>query len=98
MTGLLVNELVTNATKHAFPDGREGEILVWFASLEDGTVSLHVSDNGVGCRSDARAGTGQDLIRLLAQQLKAEPSLQNDRGTTISVHFRPEEAPLDATL
>lgn len=71
--GLLVNELVTNAIKYAFPDGRAGEIRVDLRAEGDALV-LSVEDDGVGCAPPAPRpppkGTG--LGRLLVQQLVAQ--------------------------
>ena len=58
--GLVVNELVTNALKHAFPGGREGAVRVAFRR-EGGTCELVVADNGVGVA--AAAGVGQQPAR-----------------------------------
>ena len=49
--GLIVNELVSNSMKHAFPNDREGKIDIEF-KLEDGNYSMIVSDNGVGFPKD----------------------------------------------
>ena len=45
--GLIVNELVSNTMKHAFPDGRKGEITIAMSS-EDSRIALTISDNGIG--------------------------------------------------
>jgi len=68
--GLMVNELVTNASKHAFPDGRTGHIKVSFKRM-DGHYRLAVSDDGVGLNSTAVAsgGLGTKLLGLFAGQL-----------------------------
>ncbi|MBN1656819.1 MAG: GAF domain-containing protein [Anaerolineae bacterium] len=78
--GLLLHELISNALKHAFPDGRSGEVLVALRALPDGDVCLSVADNGIGLPPDmdlelgetaARTtrGLGLRLIQHLAQQL-----------------------------
>jgi two-component sensor histidine kinase len=67
--GLIVNELVTNALKHAFPDDRSGIIRVGLAGLS--RVILVVEDNGVGCPADKQERLGSRLMRLLAEQLGA---------------------------
>ena len=72
--GLLVNELISNALKHAFPEGRPGEVRVQLASANGGThLRLRVSDNGVGLAADfdARRGLslGLQLVGDLARQL-----------------------------
>jgi two-component sensor histidine kinase len=65
--GIVINELVTNSLKYAFPDGRDGtvEIKVW----KDGVLVLEVSDNGIGCPEDAKQGVGTRLMELMAKQV-----------------------------
>jgi two-component sensor histidine kinase len=69
--GLIANELVTNAVKYAFPDGRPGTVRV---TLEEsaGHLCLRVEDDGVGLQGGLSRGTGLglDLVRALAQQLE----------------------------
>ena len=68
--GLIVNELVTNALKHAFPDDRSGTIGI---SLKRGSsLDLVVEDNGVGCPHYKDERLGSRLTRLLAEQLGAK--------------------------
>ena len=68
--GLIVNELVTNAIKHAFPNGRAGRIAVTFEVLKN-ELRLSVDDDGAGfCpRGRKDAGLGQELVSGLANQL-----------------------------
>jgi two-component sensor histidine kinase len=68
--GLIVNELVTNAIKHAFPDGRAGRVDIAFEALKD-ELRLCVKDNGVGFFPPTQkdAGMGKDLVTGLAGQL-----------------------------
>ena len=69
----IVAELVINALKHAFPDGRDGEVVVGYAVNEAGWT-LSVSDNGVGrpaASPDQRVGLGTGVIKALARQLQA---------------------------
>jgi two-component sensor histidine kinase len=86
---LTVNEAVINAYKHAFPDGRSGEIVV---SVEkagiDGTgvITIHVSDDGVGLPEQERRGSlGMHLIRGFSDQLGGdlEISTGRNRGTAL---------------
>jgi two-component sensor histidine kinase len=65
--GLIVNELVTNALKYAFPGEQAGTIKV---TLRPGTgkLTIGVEDNGVGHPEDAQAGLGSRLVRLLVEQ------------------------------
>ena len=68
--GLIVNELVTNALKHAFPGGRSGTIRVTLEMEAHDRLVLTVEDDGVGLRSqDQTNGTGRGLVALLAEQL-----------------------------
>ncbi|PWB60501.1 MAG: histidine kinase [Bradyrhizobiaceae bacterium] len=73
--GLIVNELITNAFKYAFPDDRGGSVAASFRR-EGGGYRLVVADDGVGCPQDAREGLGLRITRLLVQQLGG--TLQRD--------------------
>jgi PAS domain S-box-containing protein len=50
--GLIINELISNSLKHAFPEGREGEIKITLRSIEEDAFELIVSDNGIGIPED----------------------------------------------
>jgi len=94
--GLIVNELVENALKHAFPDDRAGEIEVRFVAEGDG-YRLTVRDNGVGFEpEEVRKGGGSRLVRSLAQQLGGDLHLSGPPGTIYALHIPPEAAPIDA--
>ena len=88
---LIVNELVSNSFKHAFPDGREGKVRVAMAARDPGW-ELCVSDDGVGVaatRNPAREhGLGTELIHALTAQLHGE--LEQDSsaaGSTTRIRF-----------
>ncbi|MCB0839799.1 MAG: histidine kinase, partial [Bacteroidetes bacterium] len=68
--GLIVNELITNSLKYAFPDGRNGKIQVSLARQPEGKLELYVADDGVGA-NNTPTGTsfGSQLIKLLTTQL-----------------------------
>ena len=84
--GLIVNELVTNAIKHAFPHGRTGRIRVAFEAFKD-ELRLCVEDDGVGfCpRTQKDAGMGQELVSGLAGQLSGNLQVAS---TTAGSSFR----------
>jgi len=90
--GLIINELVSNALKHAFPGNRTGEISIRFYMDEDGWITLAVADTGVGIPPDLEyrnAGTlGLQLVDMLACQLGGRMSLLRKEGTTFVVRFR----------
>jgi two-component sensor histidine kinase len=96
--GLIVTELVINALKHAFPDGRSGGIVVGYRFSGDGWA-LSVDDDGVGMPTavPAKAGLGTSIVQALAKQLGAEVSLgDNDPGTSIRIiHPAAAERQLD---
>lgn len=88
--GLIVNELVTNALKHAFP-GRPGEIRLEVGPLPNGRGRIVVADNGVGRseqgRPKAASGLGMTLIDALAGQAQAEIAFTDGAGTQAVVEF-----------
>ena len=86
--GLVVTELVINALKHAFPDGRIGHIVVGYVvSGNDWTLS--VSDDGIGMIKNskaAKAGLGTRIVQALAKQLGADISVEDcEPGTRVSL-------------
>jgi PAS domain S-box-containing protein len=92
--GLIVNELVTNALKHAFPSGRHGTVRVSVGKQGPEKVAIVVADDGVGF-SQLRAENGADslgwrLVHAFAEQLHAEVSITHDGGTRVAVVFDPE--------
>lgn len=72
--GLIVNELVSNALKHAFPQDRAGVIEIGCGLDENGQIALHVSDNGVGYPRlhviEHDAGLGMKMVDMLLAQMK----------------------------
>jgi PAS domain S-box-containing protein len=89
--GLLVNELATNAIKHAFPDGK-GRI-VMSAEQIDNQIELTVADNGIGMKDQELTKSpekrGADYVAIFVRQLggKIVPSGSENTGTTIKTRF-----------
>lgn len=83
--GLVLNELVTNAFIHAFPEGRRGEIAIGLR-IEGSDAILCVRDNGVGIPQgvdfEAPKSLGLELVRVLASQAGGTPSLKTGPGGT----------------
>jgi two-component sensor histidine kinase len=69
--GLITSELIGNAIKHAFPDGRKGSVRVLLHRHDDGAVRLGVFDDGIGKQNGHPAGIGMILVELLANQCVA---------------------------
>jgi PAS domain S-box-containing protein len=98
--GLIVNELVTNAVKHAFPDGRRGEVRVRVGTEGDRAV-LQVADAGTGLPAgfdlDTAKSLGLRIVQILARRLQASLEVANTKGATFRVTFPMHaEAPVDA--
>jgi PAS domain S-box-containing protein len=89
--GLIVNELLSNALKHAFPGGRKGEVTVRCISREDGRISLTVSDDGVGLPPglDIRntESLGLHLVTMLVRQLRGLIEVENNGGASFGITF-----------
>jgi len=89
--GLIINELVSNSLKYAFPDGRSGEVRIELHEHEDGMARLVVADNGIGLRSDidwvTARSLGLRLVRTLAEQLGAKIEVKSQLGTEVQLTF-----------
>ncbi|MBP7737266.1 MAG: PAS domain S-box protein [Spirochaetes bacterium] len=88
---MIINELVTNAIKHAFPGGRSGELSVALVNTEDGKYHLTVSDNGVGLPEgvdiNAMNTLGLQIVHSLTKQVRGVLTLDGTRGTRIDIIF-----------
>ncbi len=89
--GLILNELISNALKYAFPAGRKGRISVLFHRLESGKLSLSVRDDGVGIPEsfDWREpnSLGFKIISILTKQIDGKLTLDRDAGTGFDLTF-----------
>jgi PAS domain S-box-containing protein len=94
--GLIVNELASNALKHAFPDGRSGEVRVELDQVQDGTLLLRVSDDGIGLPADFEARRGKSLglqlVSDLARQLQGTFRIAPGPRAVFEVTFLPNNA------
>jgi len=90
--GLIVNELLSNAMKHAFPDDSAGEITLSMHTINEDEVALKIMDNGIGIPEDVdfrNTGTlGMSLINTLVRQLKGTIELNRGMGSAFTVTFR----------
>ena len=84
--GLIINELVTNSLKYAFREDREGQIDVSL-KRDEGSLSLVVSDDGIGMGQTRDGGSGQRLVRALARQLGGQALWTSLMGTKVQVQF-----------
>ena len=91
--GLIVNELLTNTLKYAFPEGKNGTVRIKLEKRKDGMLQLEVSDDGVG-KSGVTKGTGfgSQLVSLLTQQLCGSMREEVKDGTSIFFEFKIDKA------
>ena len=89
--GLIVNELVTNTLKYAFPEKRKGTITLKLFRLEDGNVELIVQDDGIGFPEGVDFRTmrsmGMTIVTSLVEQLSGTITMDNTPGTTFHIRF-----------
>lgn len=87
---LIVNELVSNSFKHAFPEGRNGIIRIKLSSSTD-FWELVVSDDGIGFEAAKHPmiepGLGTELVHALAAQIRGEMELSTDSGARVRIVF-----------
>jgi two-component sensor histidine kinase len=90
--GLLISEVVSNSLKHAFPQGRGGEVRVFLRLQSDTTISLTLSDDGIGLPRELDWTTsrslGLRLVRALAQQLRGTLEIRSQGGTEVRLTFQ----------
>jgi len=91
--GLIINELISNALKYAFPEDGIGEIKITLQSINDDQIELTVSDNGIGIPAEIDVekteSLGLQLVQLLAEnQLDGTLALDRDGGTAFKIRFK----------
>jgi two-component sensor histidine kinase len=90
--GLLISEVVSNSLKHAFPQGRGGEVSLVLRQQSDTTISLILSDDGIGLPRELDWTTtrslGLRLVRALAQQLRGTLEIPSQGGTEVRLTFQ----------
>jgi len=95
--GLVVNELVSNALKYAYPNGEEGEVFVAFHKINQAAPSdssvfrLVVQDHGVGLPADfdpAQTATlGLQLVHILTNQIRGRLTIVREQGLAFEIEF-----------
>lgn len=91
--GLIINELITNSLKYAFPEGKQGTIKITFKPKDNNMIQLTISDDGIGIQKDLdirnTESLGLRLVTNLAEsQLQGEIILLRDHGTEFQINFR----------
>ncbi len=89
--GLIINELVTNSLKHAFPGERTGTISISFRQLKDSDYLLVVSDDGIGISEridiDNTDTLGMHLVNIMTSQLGGTMEIRREGGTAFAIRF-----------
>jgi PAS domain S-box-containing protein len=92
--GLIVNEIVTNSLKHAFPDGRMGKIRVDFHKTDE-YYEFKVNDNGIGFPEDLdfenTDSLGLQMVTSLTRQIEGNIELDRSHGTVFKISFKESE-------
>jgi two-component sensor histidine kinase len=89
--GLILNEAITNAIKHAFPDNREGEIAIKLFTDDEGFYHLIIADNGIGLTNNSsiiKESLGMELFKILTKQIDGKLCIDSKNGTVITVTFK----------
>jgi two-component sensor histidine kinase len=92
--GLLISEVISNCLKHAFPEGRTGDVRILLRRRSPTTVALLISDTGVGLPANLDSTTsrslGLRLVRALADQLRGSLDIRSQGGTEVELAFAPK--------
>lgn len=87
--GMIINEIITNAFKHAFPNNANGKIDLTITNLTEKMIKLQISDNGVGLSPtfdiNKDVSLGLELVKILVSQMDATMDIRNDNGLTIVI-------------
>ncbi len=89
--GMIFNEIMTNALKHAFPGERKGEIRVILQRFRPGRASLEIKDNGIGLPPgfslENSETLGLQIIKTLSHQIRADVIIEVEHGTSYKIIF-----------
>lgn len=89
--GLIIDEIITNSMKYAFPNNQAGNIWVNMKKLKDENVRLEIRDNGIGLPNDKNMENsktlGMELIQTLTRQLHGKLKISNDNGAKFQITF-----------
>ena len=89
--GLIINELILNSYKHAFPKKKKGEIKIEFKNDKKGNYSLTISDNGINLPGDfdinKTEALGMQLVNAWISQLKGKLKLGKGKGAVFNITF-----------
>ncbi len=93
--GLIVNELLTNSLKYAFPEGQAGKITIKLEEIDQDNLMLEIADNGIGADFVAPSkgtGFGSQLVDLLTKQLRGTITQEVRNGTIVLLKLKKAKA------
>ena len=89
--GLIINEIISNVLKHAFPDARTGTVKILVNQEPTGLIHLRIKDNGIGIPEHIDLfntdSLGMELIVMLVEQLRGQIHLNRQEGTEFHITF-----------
>ena len=89
--GLILNEVITNSIKYAFPDEKNGSVAISLKNIHDLHYMLTIFDNGIGIPADFKnagfGSLGMSLIAGLTEDLDGSFFIENNNGTTVKISF-----------
>lgn len=90
--GLIINELISNALKYAFPDSREGKLTLSLSRGADDIFDLRVTDNGIGIPAqfdiEKSNSFGMRIVAALVRQLDGSLEIKSEKGTEFRIRFK----------
>ncbi|MEQ8908698.1 MAG: histidine kinase dimerization/phosphoacceptor domain -containing protein [Vicingaceae bacterium] len=93
--GLIINELVTNAFKHAFKGVKNGTLSIELVSVKKDEYQLTISDNGIGIKNRSKSGNaeglGLEIVNALAEQIEANLSIDTSNGLSYKLSFKKDK-------
>ncbi|HEB01689.1 MAG TPA: sensor histidine kinase, partial [Nitrospirae bacterium] len=92
--GLIINELVSNALKYAFPDDMKGELGISLQATADASYELIIKDNGIGLPEDfdlkKAKSLGLQIVNSLVNQINGNLEVSNKNGAEFKIAFKEE--------
>ena len=88
--GFVINELISNSIKHAFPGGRKGKINIEFHSDDEMGFKMVIRDNGIGFKTDlTKSNTlGLQLVTAVVEHIEGSIKIDSSGGTRLEIDFR----------
>jgi two-component sensor histidine kinase len=94
--GLILNELVTNALKYAYPNNKKGMVNISILKNNENLIEMYIADNGIGLPKDfsieSTETLGLSLVHTLVDQIDGKLSVKNEVGTKFLIIFEVKQS------